>query len=462
MNYNFLDNIITLTDSYKFSHYKQYPKKTNKVYSYFESRGGMFPKTVFFGLQYYLKQYFEGQVVTKEKIDYAEKRINAHMGPGVFNRRGWEYILEVHKGRLPLHVKAVAEGSVVDTSNVLMTVENTDPYCYWLTNYVETLLVETWYPTTVATQSYYMKKKLLKWLNETGDKNLINYKLHDFGFRGVTCPEQAAIGGAGHLVNFQGTDTFPGIEMAYVFYGEEMAGHSIPASEHSTITSWGQEHEVDAMRNMLLQYPAGLVACVSDSFDIYNACSHIWGEQLKDMILQREGVLVVRPDSGDPLVVLPAIMKILGERFGYEVNDKGFKVLNPKVRVIQGDAVEYTTLDPMLEVLAKDGWSADNIAFGSGGGLLQKLNRDTSKYAFKCSSVEIDRVRRDVYKDPVTDAGKKSKRGRLGLTRDTAGRWETVGEDVANLAGTDLLKTVFYNGQVTSGTFQEARYRAAV
>jgi nicotinamide phosphoribosyltransferase len=462
MRINFLDNIITLSDSYKFTHWKQYPKKTNKVYAYFESRGGEFPGTIFFGLQYFLKQYFEGQVVTKEKIDYAEKRINRHIGPGTFNRRGWEYILEVHKGYLPLKISSVDEGCLVDSHNVLMTVENTDPYCFWLTNYVETLLVETWYPSTVATQSYYMKKKLLKWLKATGDESLINFKLHDFGFRGVSCPEQAAIGGAAHLLNFQGTDTFPGIEMAYNFYDEDMAGFSIPASEHSTITSWGKEHEVDAMRNMLEQYPTGPVACVSDSFDIYNACSHLWGEELKNMIMAREGFLVIRPDSGDPCVVLPAIMEILYSRFGGEVNSKGYKVLSPKVRVIQGDGVEYNTLDRMLEMLALKGWSADNIAFGSGGGLLQKLNRDTSKYAFKCSSIEVDRVRRDVYKQPVTDAGKQSKKGRLGLIKEN-GRYQTVSEDVANLTGGNLLKTRFYNGKLENATtFQETRYMAAV
>lgn len=456
------NNIILLTDSYKFSHYKQYPPKTNKVYSYFESRGGKFPKTVFFGLQYFLKRYLAGQVVTREKIDYAEKRVNAHMGPGVFNKKGWEYILEVHNGRLPVKIMAVPEGTPVDTSNVLMTIENTDPFCYWLTNYLETLLVQTWYPTTVATQSYYMKQNLLKWLRTTGDMGLINFKLHDFGFRGVTCPEQAGIGGAAHLVNFQGTDTFSGVEMAYEFYGEDMAGFSIPASEHSTITSWGKEHEVDAMRNMLEQYPAGLVACVSDSYDIFNACSHLWGEELKDKIMAREGTLVVRPDSGDPIEVLPAIMHILGERFGYTVNAKGYKVLDPHVRVIQGDGVEYDTLDRMLEILALKGWSADNIAFGSGGGLLQKLNRDTSKYAFKCSSIEVNRERRDVWKQPVTDAGKQSKRGRLGLLQN-GGKWETVSEDMANLAHENVLQTVFYRGNLENEqTFRDIRYRATV
>ena len=209
---DWLNNICWLTDSYKVSHWKQYPPGTTAVYSYFESRAGaVHPRTTFFGLQYLLKRYFIGQVVTTEKIDKAERLFNNHFGGRVFNRPGWEHILKVHEGRLPIEIKAVAEGSVVGESNVLMTVENTDPACYWLPNYLETLLVQTWYPSTVATQSRAMKNILNHYLEKTGDPSLVDFKLHDFGFRGTTCPEQAAIGGASHLVNFKGTDTPPGL-----------------------------------------------------------------------------------------------------------------------------------------------------------------------------------------------------------------------------------------------------------
>jgi nicotinamide phosphoribosyltransferase len=246
-----------------------------------------------------------------------------------------------------------------------------------------------------------MKQVLLKYLQETGDPAGLPFKLHDFGFRGVTCPEQAAIGGASHLVNFQGTDTTVGLVLARKFYKAQMPGFSIPAAEHSTITSWGEENEVDAMRNMLEQYPDGFVACVSDSFDIYRACSDYWGTQLKDKVLARDGVLVVRPDSGDPPTVVNKVLDILGDKFGFETNAKGFKVLNPKVRVIQGDGIDFAMLDKILSAMKVNGWSADNIAFGSGGGLLQKLNRDTQKFAFKCSQVVIGDESRDVYKRPI-------------------------------------------------------------
>jgi nicotinamide phosphoribosyltransferase len=460
---DYLNNICYLTDSYKVSHRKQYPKNIKSVYSYFESRAGAtFPKTIFFGLQYFLKEYLVGPVVTQQKIDEAEELLNAHFfDKPVFYRKGWEHILNKHGGHLPIRIKAVAEGLAVDESNVLMTVENTDFETYWLTNYLETLLSQVWYPSTVATQSCMMKKVLLKYLQETGDPSGIAFKLHDFGFRGVTCPQQALIGGGAHLVNFQGTDTIPGLILARRFYGaQKMPGFSIPAAEHSTITSWGEENEVGAMRNMLEQYPDGFVACPSDSFDIYRACSEYWGAQLREQVLARDGVLVVRPDSGDPLIVVNRVLEILCEKFGFQTNSKGFKVLNPKVRVIQGDGIDYTMLEKILFSMKQNGFSADNIAFGSGGGLLQKLNRDTQRFAFKCSQVFVGEESRDVYKRPITDPDKVSKRGRFKLVQDANNNFCTVSE---NDNRSDLLTTVFENGHlVREYNFDEIRRNASV
>jgi len=456
------DNIMLLTDSYKVSHWKQYPAGTQEIYSYFESRGGKFDQTVFFGLQYFCKKYLEGQVVTAEKIDEAEEMFNAHFGGGqVFNRAGWEHILNKHDGYLPVRIMAVPEGTVVPGRNVLMTLVNTDPDCFWLTNYLETLLVQTWYPVTVATQSREMKKIIMRYLEETGDPAGIAFKLHDFGFRGVSSVETAGIGGAAHLVNFMGTDTFEALVVARKYYGERMAGFSIPASEHSTITSWGKENEVDAMRNMLTQYPTGLVACVSDSFDIYKACSELWGKELKDEVLARDGTLVVRPDSGDPPVVVVKILELLWDAFGGEINDKGYRVLDPHVRVIQGDGIDFEMLEKILSAMKNNKLSADNIAFGSGGGLLQKLNRDTLKFAFKCSSITINGEEADVYKDPITDKGKGSKRGRLKLVKEDGAHGSvltTVGPDDER---DDILELVFENGKtVKEDTFAEIRERA--
>ncbi len=449
-NYNKIDpkNILLLTDSYKVSHARQYEPGTEVVYSYFESRGGDFPEVTFFGLQYFLQEYLEGRVVTAERIDQAETILSAHFGPGfVFPRERWEYILYRHGGKLPVKIKAVREGTAVGTHNVMLTIENTDPKCWWLTNYLETLLVQVWYPCTVASNSKAIREIILGYLEKTGDPAGIDFKCHDFGFRGSTSVESAAIGGCSHLVSFLGTDTLAATILAHNHYGCEMAGFSIPASEHSTITSWGREHEVDAFKNMLDIYPTGLVACVSDSFDIYNACSELWGKELRDQILNRDGTLVVRPDSGDPVTVLLKCLELLGTAFGCTTNDKGYKVLDPHVRIIQGDGIDRNAIGVILKAITEAGWSADNLAFGSGGGLLQKFDRDTSKYAFKCSWIQVNGQGRDVFKDPITSKGKKSKPGRLGLLFQPGEGYVTVPEAAAD-EWFDRLEPVFKDGQV--------------
>ena len=304
------DNIILLTDSYKLSHYKQYPPGTQTVFSYFESRGGAeYPYTVFFGLQYFIRRYLQGQVVTQEKLEQAASVARIHMGgtEGTFNRKGWQHIIDKHNGFLPIRIRAVPEGTRVPTGNVMMTMENTDPECFWLTNYLETLIVQVWFPSTVATVSNYCRELILAGLEKTGTPALIDFKLHDFGFRGVSSVESAGIGGLAHLVNFKGTDTLAALGVGMEYYDAGMAGFSIPASEHSTITSWGENNEVDAFRNMLTQYPEGPVACVSDSFDIDEACSTLWGKELKDEVLKRNGFLVVRPDSGE---IVSSVLKV--------------------------------------------------------------------------------------------------------------------------------------------------------
>jgi nicotinamide phosphoribosyltransferase len=268
------------------------------------------------------------------------------------------------------------------------------------------------------------------------------------------------MGGAAHLVNFMGTDTIAGLSFVQDYYNtKEVVGFSIPAAEHSTITSWGKENEANAYRNMLEQYREGLVAVVSDSYDIYNACDQIWGVELRDAVEKRNGTLVVRPDSGVPEEVVLKVTEILGTRFGYTTNAKGYKVLNPKVRVIQGDGVDYDSIGSILENLVKHGWSADNIAFGMGGGLLQKLDRDTQKFAFKCSCAVVNGEERDVFKDPVTDKGKRSKKGRLKLVREN-GTYVTKAQSEE---GKDELVTVFENGEIKKEyKFEEVRANSRV
>jgi len=453
-------NIILSTDSYKASQWKQYPPNTDAISSYVEARGGM-KESVFFGLQPFLMDYL-AKPITKEMIDEAESYIVPHGEP--FNRAGWEYILNRHGGYLPLRIEAVPEGMVMPTSNVQVQVTNTDSECYWLTSYIETALLRAvWYGSTVATVSREGKKFIAEALKQTSDipvEDQIGFKLHDFGARGTSSGESAMLGGMAHLVNFMGTDTVEGLIGARKYYGENVAGFSIPASEHSTMTSWGRENESDAYRNMLEVFGGDgkLVACVSDSYDIFNATRNIWGDELANLVRNSGGTLVVRPDSGDPHVVPIQVIKILGEKFGYDINSKGYKVLPDYVRVIQGDGITIESLPRILQNLIDAGWSADNIAFGMGGGLLQQVNRDTLKYAMKASARRSNLEWHDVYKDPIA-GGKTSKKGRLGLIEDETGI-RTVPEEFAKKRG-NLLQTVYHAGQISKKyAFSEVRENA--
>jgi nicotinamide phosphoribosyltransferase len=418
-------NIILNVDSYKVGMNQMYPPGTTGVYSYIESRGGQYDRTVFFGLQAFIKEYLL-EPITQADIDIADEIWTAHGEP--FNRAGWQYILDKHNGYLPVVIKAAPEGSVIPVKNVLATIENTDPECFWLTTWLETALLRAiWYPTTVATQSWSIKQVIKDFLERTGDPTGIDFKLHDFGARGVSSLESAGIGGAAHLVNFMGTDTMTGILYAQEYYNAGIAGYSIPAAEHSVITAWGRENEVKAYENMVRRFakPGSIVAVVSDSFDIYNAASKLWGEELRQQVIDSGATVVIRPDSGDPVEVNRRLVEILGEKFGYTVNAKGFKVLN-NVRLIQGDGVNELSIRSILGSLMAMGWSADNINFGMGGALLQIVNRDTQRFAMKASAAEIDGEWVDVLKDPVTDSGKKSKAGRVELWKSSDGLYESA------------------------------------
>jgi nicotinamide phosphoribosyltransferase len=445
-------NIILNTDSYKVSMFKQYPVGTTGVYSYIESRGGRYDRTVFFGLQAFIKEYLL-EPISQGDIDIADEILTAHGEP--FNRAGWQYILDKHNGFLPVVIRAVPEGTVVPVKNVLATIENTDPECFWLTTWLETALLRAvWYGTTVATQSWKIKQVILDALEKTGDPTLIDFKLHDFGARGVSSMESSGIGGAAHLVNFMGTDTITGILYAREYYNAGIAGFSIPAAEHSTITSWGRDNEVKAYDNMLTQFakPGAILAVVSDSYDIYNAVDKLWGEELRQKVIDSGATVVIRPDSGDPDIVCRQLVQKLDAKFGSTVNSKGFKVLN-NVRLIQGDGVNEHTIRCILGSFQVYGYSADNIAFGMGGALLQQLDRDTQRFAMKCSSAQINGEWVDVQKDPITDIGKKSKAGRVQLWKN-GGEWvSSVDEptgwyDKATFGWYPMLEEVYRDGKL--------------
>ncbi|MFM0185261.1 nicotinate phosphoribosyltransferase [Paraburkholderia nemoris] len=461
-----LSNPILNTDSYKASHYLQYPPEASAMFSYIESRGGRYDRTLFFGLQMLIKEYL-CRPITPAMIDQAKAFFTAHGEP--FNEAGWRYIVEHYEGYLPVRIRAVPEGSVVPTHNVLVTVECDDPQVFWLASYLETMLMRVWYPITVATQSWHLRNTIRAYLEKSSDDlTQLPFKLHDFGARGASSAESAAIGGSAHLVSFMGSDTVLGVVAANHYYNEPMAAFSVPAAEHSTITSWGRERETDAFRNMIAKFgkPGAIVSVVSDSYDLF-AALEVWGTTLKQAVLDSGGTLVIRPDSGDPLTIVLQTMRALEASFGSTVNGKGRRVLN-NVRVIQGDGVNPDSIEAILAAMDEAGFAADNIVFGMGGALLQQINRDTQRFAMKCSAIRLGDEWHDVRKDPVTDAGKRSMKGRLTLlvNRHT-GEYRTVTLPLAwddrTVEGDwdEALVTVFDSGKLlVDAAFSEIRKRA--
>lgn len=463
------NNIVTRTDSYKFSHFQQYPKNVEFISSYIESRGidenqFMIPpdaEVVMFGLQVFIKKYLSTPV-TMEMVDYAQKRVASHGEP--FNYEGWKSIVENFKGVLPIEIKAVPEGTPMKPKNVMVQVKNTVAGYEWLVSLIEMMLLrDIWYMSTVATVSREAKKVIYKFLEKTSDypDDIISTRLHDFGGRGVSSGESAEHGGLAHLVNFIGTDTFEAVIAAEDYYNTENAGFSIPASEHSTMTINGRDGELGQMELFLDTFGGKFpfIACVSDSYDIYNAVTNYWGGALKEKVEKSGSTLVIRPDSGDPVETPIWCVKELGRIFGYTTNNKGFKVLNNCVRVIQGDGINPVSIEKILVGLKVAGYSAENIAFGMGGALLQKVNRDTLKFAMKASAQYSDGKWHDVFKQPVDEPFKISKKGSLALVKED-GEYKTIREDELG-SRLDLLKTVWINGaHLIEYTLDEVRENA--
>jgi nicotinamide phosphoribosyltransferase len=440
-----------MTDSYKAGHSRLYPPVMTGLYCYLESRGGSFEETVFFGLQYYISKYLS-QGVSLSDLDEAEAFWTAHFGrDDVFDGGSWRRLISKHGGSLPLLIRAVPEGTLVPTGNVLMTIESTDTEFAWLPTFFETLLLKVWYPTTVATQSFSIRKNIQSWYAQTGaPMESLDFACHDFGYRGVSSEESAGLGAAAHLLSFNGTDTVAGIRLLADFYAGGMSGFSIPATEHSTITTF--RTEALAYEHLLDTFPSGFVACVSDTYDIYSATEHLWGEEFHDRIVERDGRLVVRPDSGDPNVVVPEVLKILGSKFPVRRNEAGFFTLTDRIRVIQGDGMDRHSISDLYSAIVAEGWTADNLVVGVGGGLLQKVNRDTCKFAMKASQATFaDGTVRSVQKTPITDPGKHSKPGRLKLVVHGDHRFSTVSDalDPDFHLLEDALQTVYLNGEIS-------------
>lgn len=412
-------NTILDTDSYKLSHYAQYDPSVQSTSAYISTRGvsDNFPKTdkhVFFGLQAWIKENLDGRFIRSSMIDEAKLFAEMHGEP--FNTEGWNGISS-RGGYVPVEIQALEEGSIVPIKTPVVQVVSTDPENAWVANSLETSLQRgVWYPSMVSTLSYLMKQKIGRYWQLTVDEENwpgLEFALHDFGGRGATSFESAGIGGMAHLVNFKGSDTITGILFAKNYYGGSMAGFSVPAAEHSTATSWGRAREVDFVSNMIDRFggPGKIYSVIGDTYDIYNFVDNIVTDFLLKKIINKGGRFVIRPDSGDPEVVLSKILGIFEKKNMFSLNKKGYKVLPDYFRILWGDGINYYSAGDILDAMIKLGWSAENFVFGMGGALLQKLDRDGLKWSMKLNAVDRGYGWEAVSKDPITDPGKASMGG---------------------------------------------------
>jgi len=445
-------NPMLLIDGYKADHRRQYPVGTEYVYSNFtprQSRIESVNKVVFFGLQYFILEY----LLKRWNIDFFDRkkddiikeykrRMDNYLGSDAIS---CEHIEALHNNSfLPIRIKALPEGTLTPIGIPVLTIVNTKPEFFWLTNYLETLLSNIlWKPITSATTAFQYRKKFEEYALKTGyDRDFIKWQGHDFSFRGMGGNEDALLSGAAHLLSFTGTDTIPAIDFLEKYYyansDRELVGGSVPATEHSVMSMGDKENEIDTFRRLILKtYPKGIVSIVSDTWDFWKVLTDYMPKLKKD-ILSREGRLVIRPDSGDPVKIIcgdnessdslitpeqkKGAYELLWDVFGGTINDKGYKVLNPKVGLIYGDSITLNRQNEILSLLEKKGFSASNLVLGIGSYTYVYTTRDIYGFAMKATWGKVNGVAKDIYKNPKTDSGfKKSAKGLLMVTRDVNG-----------------------------------------
>ena len=457
-NTNVLETLIMTTDSYKITQPKM-RVGIDYIYSYYEARkGAKFPTTKLFGLQELIIKFLTGPVPNKTQIDEAEAFFKIHFGNDqVFNRPMWDEIEKL--GYFPLEIKAVPEGTSVPIDNVMFTITNTNDKCADLVQHIETMLFWIWKPSLSMTKSAMTRNIIRKQLELSSDnvEEALAFIYHDFGMRGATNYEQAASYGAAHLATGAlGTDTLNAIPYLMKYYDAKIdnCGFSVMASEHSVASYKGRNGEGAVVADILEAYPTGIVSLVADTYDIENFVTNIIGKDFRDQILERDGKVVVRPDSprfkGDtPEEQVLWIVEQLGEAFGYTYNDKGFKVLNPKIGCIYGDGLSMENIENIYKYLVKFNWSAENCVVGQGGYLACGNDdcRDTQRSAIKCSAVKMsgENEYRDVYKEPK-DKSKASKRGRLKLVWEEGAHGKTMTTVGLDDPREDIMVTVFKDG----------------
>jgi nicotinamide phosphoribosyltransferase len=474
-------NAATLCDVYKLGHRTMYPGSvdgkpgTTRVYSNMTARSSRLPgvdKVVFFGLQAFTSRVLEDMfgdwfAQPEDEVCAAyECRVTGLLGP---NDIGVEHMRALHRlGYLPLRICAVPEGTEVPLRVPMYTVENTLPEFFWLTNYIESILsAETWLPITSATQALQFRRTLDRWAGTTSDApDFVNWQGHDFSFRGMSSLDSAAASGAGHLLCFAGTDSIPALDWIEAYYPrdltrrDDLLGGSVPATEHSVMCAGGELGERDTYLHLISQFPSGVISIVSDTWDYWHVLTETV-PSLKDEIIARDGKVVIRPDSGDPVLVIcgdpdaplgspehAGTIELLWNTFGGLVNSKGYRELDPHIGAIYGDSITLERAERICAGLAAKGFASTNLVFGVGSFTYQFVTRDTFGQAMKATWAEVNGEGRDLFKDPKTDNGvKRSARGRLAVLRNDDGSLFLVEQATPEQEAKSLLQPVWQDGE---------------
>lgn len=464
---------LMATDAYKFDHRRQYPDGTEVVFSNLTARGSRIPGvdvTVFFGLQAFLtdlttrwNEFFAlGADDLNAVLTAYDSEVQELLGA---NDIGSDHFRVLHDiGYLPLRVRALREGTLTPIRVPYFTIENTDPRVFWLTNYLETeLSAELWQPITSATIAWRNRRLLDERAAASGDPAAVDFQGHDFSCRGMEGIVAGAASSAGHLISFRGTDTVRAVRYIKRFYPGDngIVAGSCPATEHSVMCAGGRGTEFDTFARLLDLYPSGTLAVVSDTWDLWQVCTDFL-PRLKDQILARDGKLVIRPDSGDPELILcgdpaapegsPArrgVVGLLAEEFGTVTNDKGYWDLDPHIGAIYGDSINYERADAITANLIRQGFASTAVVFGYGSFTYQYQTRDTFKMAMKATWVKVKGEGRDIQKDPITDDGtKKSATGRLAVRRLMDGRPYLIEHADADQEADQALELVYEDGKL--------------
>jgi nicotinamide phosphoribosyltransferase len=479
---------MLLCDFYKLSHREQYPENTEVVYSTWTPRNSRIEgidKVVSFGQQAFIKDYliefFNENFFARPKADVVNEYKRIIKGTLGVAEPATKHIEELHDlGYLPLLIKSLPEGTLVPLRVPMMTIQNTDNRFFWLTNYIESLAsCELWQASTSATLAYQYRKLLDKYAAQTSSlEGFTQFQGHDFSMRGMSSLKSAISSGMGHLLSFVGTDTVPAIQAAELFYGanveKELVGTSIPATEHSVQCAYGND-EVYIERMITKVVPSGFVSIVSDGYDFWNVVGVIL-PKLKDKILARDGKVVIRPDSGDPVKIIcgdkdalkdsleyKGLVQCLYETFGGTFNDKGYKELNPKIGCIYGDAITLERAEEICKRLKAKDFASTNVVYGIGSYTYQHNTRDTFGFALKSTLCVINGDEKQIFKDPKTDNGiKKSQKGAVVVGKDENNELKLIQDLSLKDSNQGLLNPIFENGKLLKEeTFTTIRNRLA-